>query len=157
MTGWNGGCLDRLPRDIIKLSNSRIGQGPKGGLGEVDRRRIGTGRASIGHDDIDGLALPCNPDLFATVAGLGAEVTVGTVVEGSDEVVVRVDGATSASDAVLREPGGDSPGVKVGTPTSSRGRLGVISGGGRLGRAGGRAGNRRWVGSRRQVGGFGRG
>lgn len=73
----------------------------KGGHGEVNRVRVCTGRAGVLDLNNDRLALPGNLDLLATVLGLGTGVTISTVVECSDEVVVRVRLATGAGVTVL--------------------------------------------------------
>lgn len=90
---------------IPKQSNIQTGESLEGARGEVDRGRVFAGRAGVCHDNIDMLALPSNPDLLATVGGLGAGVSIGTGVESSDKVVVRVHRATGTSDAILSEPG----------------------------------------------------
>ena len=90
---------------VIELSNLERGESLEGGHGEVNRSRVFTGRASVRDDNVDRLALPSNPNLFATVLRLGAGVTIGTVVKGSNEVVVRVRVATGTSVTVLSEPG----------------------------------------------------
>ena len=98
---------------VFELSNTKItNKGLEGTLGEVNRGSIVTGRARVRYGNINGLALPGNPDLLATVGGLGTEVSIGTVVKGSDEVAVEVDLATGASVTVLSEPSSTEIGVK---------------------------------------------
>lgn len=90
---------------VFELPNIARGKNLKGSCGKVNRGRVETGRAGIRHDNVDGLPLPGNPDLLATVAGLGTGVSVGAVVEGGDVVVVRVYVTTGTSIAFLLEPG----------------------------------------------------
>lgn len=97
---------------VVELSNTKISKGLEGTLGEVDRGSIGTGRARVLYGNINGLALPGNPDLLAAVGGLGIDVSIGTVVKGSDEVVVRVDFATGTSVTILSVPSSTEIGVK---------------------------------------------
>jgi hypothetical protein len=65
---------------VFELSNINISKALEGGRGEVNRGTVLTGRAGIGDDNVDGLALPGNSNLLTTVLGLGTGVTVGTVV-----------------------------------------------------------------------------
>lgn len=90
---------------ILELSNIQRSESLEGCEGEVNRASIDAGWAGVLHGGNDGLALPSDLDLLATVGRLGAGVSIGTVVEGSDEVVVGVLLTTSASVTILREPG----------------------------------------------------
>ena len=96
----------------IELSNLKRGESLEGGCGEVDRGRVFAARAGILHGDIDGLALPGNPDFLTAVLGFSTEVSIGTVVEGSDEVVVRVLVATGTIVTILSVPGDAEIGVR---------------------------------------------
>lgn len=60
-----------------------------------------TGRAGVLDFNNDRFALPRNLDALATVLGLGTGVTVGTGVECSDVVIVRVRLATGTRVTVL--------------------------------------------------------
>jgi len=93
-------------------SNIERGESLEGGCGKVDRGRVVAGWAGVLHGNVNGFALPGNPDLLTAVLGLGAEVSIGTVVESSDEVVVRVLVATGTSVTVLSVPGDAEIGVK---------------------------------------------
>ena len=93
-------------------SNIKRGEGLKGGCGEVDRGRVVAGRAGVLHGNVNGLALPGNPDFLTAVLGLGTEVSIDTVVEGSDEVVVRVLVATGTIVTILSVPGDAEIGVR---------------------------------------------
>jgi hypothetical protein len=140
---WSGNHSKQFPSDIVELSNRKRGESLEGSKGEINRAGVLAGRAGVFHGDIDGLALPGNPDLLTAVLGLGASVSIDTVVEGSNEVIIRVLLATSAKVAVLSEPGDVSAGVGLGrrVRSGSWGRLGSGgSGGGFDGLGGGGGG-----------------
>lgn len=84
----------------------------EGGFGEVNRGSVVTGRAGISDNDIDGVALPGNPDGLAAVRGLGTGVSVDTGIKGGNEVGVGVHGTTSTSDTILGEPSEAESGVR---------------------------------------------
>ena len=87
-------------------------KGLESGLRQVNRGSIVTGRAGVLDLDVDGFALPGNPDHLAAVLGLGTGVTVGTRVEGSDEVVVTVLFATGTIVTILSVVGSTETGVR---------------------------------------------
>lgn len=75
----------------------------EGGYREVNRRGVCTGWTVIGDYNIDGVALPGDPDRLAAVRGHSVVVSVGTRIDCSDHVVVRVNLATGTGDTVLVE------------------------------------------------------
>jgi len=93
-------------------SNIKWSEGLEGGCGEVDRGGVVAGGAGVLHGDINGFALPGNPDFLTAVLGLGAEVSIDTVVESSNKVVVRVLVATGTIVTVLSVPGDAEIGVR---------------------------------------------
>lgn len=50
-----------------KQSSRKRGKDLEGSLGEVNRRTVVTGWAGVRNDDVDGLALPGNPNRLAAV------------------------------------------------------------------------------------------
>lgn len=102
-----------MTRVLTALEHSHIqgGKGLEGSVGEV--KRVGaTARAFICSGDLDGLSAPGKVDLLVAVLGPGIGVSPDSGVEGNDEVVVRVHGATSTGDTVLIEPGGSENWVR---------------------------------------------
>ena len=97
---------------IIELSNILRGERLEGGHRKVDRGGVLTGRAIVSHLNINRLALPGNPDHLTAVLGFGTGVSIGTVVEGSDEVAIRVRVTTGTSVTILSEPGSTEIGVR---------------------------------------------
>ena len=87
-----------------KHSHVKGSEGLEGSFREVNRRRATAARTGIGDNNIDGLALPRDPDRLAAVRGLDTGVAIGTVIEGGDQVIVRVNRATGTSDTTLGEP-----------------------------------------------------
>ena len=101
----------------------RGGNGVEGTDGEIDRVRVCAGRAVVSDSDLDGFAVLGVGDLnlLSTEAGTCAGVAVTPLIcqkvvnknviyvdicgltNGSNEFAVRVDGATSTSNAVLVE------------------------------------------------------
>lgn len=88
------------------------GKSLEGGYREVNRGGVAASGAGIGDSNIDGLALPRDPDLLAAVLGLGASASISAGIEGSDKVIVRVNSTTSTGDTILSEPGEAERGVR---------------------------------------------
>lgn len=77
----------------------------EGSFGEVNRRGIGASRAIVSDSNNHRIAPPGNPDILATVRGLGTGVSVDAGIESSNQVVVRVNLTTGTSNTTLLEPG----------------------------------------------------
>jgi len=100
---------------VLTLSEKPLlkwGKGLESGLGQVNRGSVVTARAGVLDPNVDGLALPGNPDHLAAILGLGTGVTVDTPVEGSDEVVVTVLFATGTRVTVLSVVSNTETGVR---------------------------------------------
>jgi len=106
--------MGRLIR-VLTISEKpplKRGKDLEGGCGQINRVSVVTARAGVGDDDVGGFAVPGNPDLLATVRGLGTGVTVDTRVEGSDEVVVSVLFATGTIVTILGVVGKTETGMR---------------------------------------------
>lgn len=121
--------VEEHPRDG-NLSDTQSIKGLKCGHGQIDRVAVSACRAVVGDGDSDLVAVVsvCDLHLFAAKRRGGTRVAVPILIDGSNEVRVRVDSAASTCHAVLVEIGGKSTSIRAAV-TTARGRGGLSRGG----------------------------